>query len=91
MDSLLTNQTNHQNMSTSLSKKALFLSFASGFLSLSLEVIYIRLFGFYSGGLPQVFAFTLALFLLAIALGALYGKDICSKSRGGGATYYNNR
>lgn len=83
MDSLLTNQTNHQNMSTSLSKKALFLSFASGFLSLSLEVIYIRLFGFYSGGLPQVFAFTLALFLLAIALGALYGKDICSKSRGG--------
>lgn len=63
-----------------LSKQALFLSFASGFLSLSLEVIYIRLFGFYSGGLPQVFAFTLAMFLLAIAFGALYGKDICRQA-----------
>lgn len=58
---------------------AIVLSFLSGFLSLALEVIWIRLFGFFSGGLPQVFAFTLALFLMGIAIGSLIGKDICKK------------
>lgn len=61
----------------SITKLAIILSFLSGFLSLALEVIWIRLFGFFSGGLPQVFAFTLALFLIGIAIGSLVGKDIC--------------
>lgn len=61
----------------SMTKLAIILSFLSGFLSLALEVIWIRLFGFFSGGLPQVFAFTLAIFLLGIAIGSLVGKDIC--------------
>lgn len=61
----------------SMTKLAITLSFLSGFLSLALEVIWIRLFGFFSGGLPQVFAFTLALFLIGISIGSLVGKDIC--------------
>lgn len=64
----------------SLTKKAIILSFLSGFLSLSIEVIWIRLFGFFSGGLPQVFSVTLALFLFGIAIGALFGKRICQET-----------
>lgn len=66
-------------MKLATTQLAIILSFLSGFLSLALEVIWIRLFGFFSGGLPQVFSCTLALFLMGIAIGALIGKDICKK------------
>ena len=46
-----------------ITKKAIILSFLSGFLSLGLEVIWIRLFSFYGATLPQIFSLTLALFL----------------------------
>lgn len=62
-------------------KKAIILSFLGGFLSLSLEVIYIRLFSFRLWGIPQSFSLVLALFLLGIAFGALVGKQICQSGK----------
>ncbi|MBN6074768.1 fused MFS/spermidine synthase [Aggregatibacter actinomycetemcomitans] len=65
-----------------ITKKAIILSFLSGFLSLGLEVIWIRLFGFYGLSLPQIFSLTLALFLLGIACGSLIGKRLCQSEKG---------
>ena len=48
---------------TKMTKKAMLLSFLGGFLSLSIEVIWIRLFSFQTGSLPQAVSVTLALFL----------------------------
>ncbi len=62
-------------------RKAVVLSFAGGFLSLSLEVIWIRLFSFYSSSMPQAFSIILALFLLGIAFGSLIGKKVCQSGR----------
>ncbi len=70
------------NQSNQIAKKAILLSFLSGFLSLGLEVIWIRLFGFFTGGLPQAFSITLALFLLGIAIGSLIGKQVCQEGKG---------
>ncbi|WP_233114733.1 hypothetical protein [Aggregatibacter actinomycetemcomitans] len=64
-----------------ITKKAIILSFLSGFLSLGLEVIWIRLFGFYGISLPQIFSLTLALFLLGIACGSLIGKRLCQSEK----------
>lgn len=52
-------------------------SFFSGFLSLSQEIIWMRLISFVGMSVPQTFSYTLALFLLGIALGAQVGKNIC--------------
>ena len=65
-----------------ITKKAIILSFLSGFLSLGLEVIWIRLFSFYGSTLPQIFSLTLALFLLGIACGSLVGKKLCQSGKG---------
>lgn len=65
-----------------ITKKAMLLSFLSGFLSLGLEVIWIRLFSFYGITLPQIFSLTLALFLLGIACGSLIGKNLCQSGKG---------
>ena len=54
-------------------------SFFSGFLSLSQEIIWMRLISFVGMSVPQTFSYTLALFLLGIALGAQAGKNICKK------------
>lgn len=62
-------------------KKAILLSFLGGFLSLGIEVIWIRLFSFSAFSIPQAFSFTLALFLLGIAFGALIGKNICQEGK----------
>jgi len=64
-----------------ITKKAIILSFLSGFLSLGLEVIWIRLFSFYGASLPQIFSLTLALFLLGIACGSLIGKNLCQSGK----------
>lgn len=52
-------------------------SFFSGFLSLSQEIIWMRLISFVGMSVPQTFSYTLALFLFGIALGAQAGKHIC--------------
>lgn len=54
-------------------------SFFSGFLSLSQEIIWMRITSFVGMSVPQTFAYTLALFLLGIALGAQVGKNICKR------------
>jgi predicted membrane-bound spermidine synthase len=56
------------------------LSFLTGFLSLSQEIIWVRWVGFGHGGMPQSFSLVLAVFLVGIALGALLGKRRCAKS-----------
>lgn len=57
------------------------LAFAGGFLSLSLEVIWVRMVSFAAHSVPQAFSYTLALFLLGIAVGAQRGKAICSRGQ----------
>lgn len=56
---------------------ARFISFWTGFCSLSLEIAWVRLYGYANSSTPQAFAFVLAIFLLGIAAGAQVGKRIC--------------
>lgn len=56
------------------------ISFFSGFLSLAQEIIWMRLISFAGMSVPQTFSYTLAFFLLGIAVGAQIGKSICSKN-----------
>ncbi len=56
-----------------------FLSFSTGFLSLSQEILWIRLASFAYKGVPHVFAFTLGMYLLGIMLGAAVGKLYCRR------------
>ena len=62
-------------------RAACFLAFCTGFLSLSMEILWIRLFAFSNHSMPQAFAFVLATFLVGIALGAYVGKLFCKSSR----------
>lgn len=57
------------------------LAFWTGFLSLSQEILWVRLIGFTYHGNPLTFGFVLGLFLLGIALGAALGKRYCGGSR----------
>jgi hypothetical protein len=54
------------------------LSFCVGLLSLSQEIIWVRVVGFAMRGLPIAFAFVLLLFLVGIALGAAIGRWLCT-------------
>ena len=56
------------------------LSLAVGFLSLSQEILWVRLASFAYSGLPQVFSFVLANYLIGIAFGAMIGKWFCERS-----------
>lgn len=56
------------------------LSLSVGFLSLSQEILWVRLGSFTYGGLPQIFSFVLACYLIGIAVGAHFGKQLCAKS-----------
>lgn len=56
---------------------ARFISFWTGFCSLSLEIVWVRLYGYANQSTPQAFAYVLALYLLGIALGAQVGKRVC--------------
>ncbi len=60
---------------------ARFLAFSIGFLSLSLEILWIRLSSFTNHSLPQSFAFVLVFYLGGIALGAQAGRVLCDYSR----------
>lgn len=55
------------------------LAFCTGFISLSLEILWIRLFSFANQTKPQAFAFVLAAYLIGIAFGALLGKQFCKR------------
>lgn len=56
-------------------------SFLSGFLCLAVEIIWIRLISFAGMGAPQAFSYTLGMFLVGIAFGALLGREICRSAK----------
>lgn len=56
---------------------AIFLSFSVGFLSLSQEILWVRLLGFLSQGVPYILSIVLSCFLLGVAGGAVLGKKLC--------------
>jgi hypothetical protein len=56
------------------------LSLWIGFLSLSEEILWVRVLGFSYETLPFAFSFVLACYLVGIALGAAYGKRLCARS-----------
>jgi spermidine synthase len=58
------------------------LSFASGFLALSYEIIWFRLLAFLFKDRAEVFAVMLGMFLIGIAAGALLAGRICRKTGG---------
>lgn len=59
---------------------ACLLSFFIGFLSLSIEILWVRIFSFANFSLPQAFAFVLTLYLVGIAIGSHIGKRYCTES-----------
>jgi spermidine synthase len=59
---------------------AAILAFSTGFLSLSQEILWVRIFSFANHSLPQAFASVLMIYLLGIALGAYIGKKLCLHS-----------
>lgn len=54
-----------------------FIAFFSGFLSLGLEILWMRLISFAGMSVPQAFSYTLAMFLFGIACGAQIGRLLC--------------
>ena len=57
------------------------LAFLTGFLSLGLEILWVRLFSFANHSLPQAFAFVLMCYLVGIALGAQIGRKCCNSAK----------
>lgn len=57
------------------------LSLLIGFLSLSEEILWVRVVGFTYYSLPPAFSFVLACYLVGIAVGAAYGKRLCARSQ----------
>ena len=55
------------------------LSFLAGFLSLSQEILWVKIIGFIYFSTPKAFAFVLTLYLIGIAIGAMIGKIFCQK------------
>ncbi|WP_437882496.1 fused MFS/spermidine synthase [Pseudomonas sp. LRF_L74] len=49
-----------------------------GFLSLAEEILWVRIFSFFTYGVPQAFSFVLSFFLLGVGVGALFGRRMCS-------------
>ena len=59
------------------SQKAALLSFFCGFLSLGMEIAWVRLISFSHHSVPQAFSFVLIAYLFGIAIGASKGKKLC--------------
>ncbi len=57
----------------------LFISLLVGYVSLSQEILWIRLISFATGGKATVFSLVLGFFLIGIALGSLKANQICEK------------
>ena len=59
---------------------AALLSFGVGLLSLSQEILWMRMLGFAQQGHPQVFGLVLGAFLLGVSAGAFWGKGLCQRT-----------
>lgn len=64
-----------------MTRLAWFLSFCTGFISLSEEIIWVRIVSFSFESTPRAFALVLTAFLGGIALGALLGKHLSEKQK----------
>ncbi len=62
----------------------LFFAAATGYVSLSQEMLWMRLVSYMTGGRPSVFAHVLGFFLVGVALGAFYGEKLCERRFAGG-------
>jgi spermidine synthase len=60
----------------------LFFAAATGYISLSQEMVWMRAVSYMTGGEPTVFAHVLGFFLLGVAGGALFGEKLCDKRPG---------
>ncbi|MDT5003359.1 MAG: spermidine synthase [Mycobacterium sp.] len=59
---------------------ALLLSALCGYIALSYEILWYRVYAFASGGVAQAFALLLGCYLLGIALGSLVSRRFCRES-----------
>lgn len=59
----------------------LLLSGMVGYISLSQEIIWVKIISYASGGTPDVFAYILTFFLFGIAYGSLVAKKLCETDR----------
>jgi spermidine synthase len=59
---------------------ALVVATASGFIALSYEILWIRVYGFATEGEPQSFGFLLSAYLTGLALGALFARSYCQRT-----------
>jgi spermidine synthase len=55
------------------------LSFLVGYISLSQEILWVRIYGFTNHSLPQAFGMVVLCYLVGIAFGAEIGKRFCSR------------
>lgn len=64
-----------------MTRMARLAAFIIGFLSLSSELLWIRLVGYSLNSRPQAFSLVLGAFLTGIAIGALIGRAACNSGR----------
>ena len=57
-------------------------SFATGFVALAQEIIWVRIMMYHTGGRPEVFAYVLGSFLAGIAIGSWWTRNLCNKKIG---------
>jgi len=60
---------------------ALLLAAATGYVSLSQEILWTRAIAYASGGVPHVFGYILGFFLFGVAAGSLMGKRVSESGR----------
>ena len=61
------------------------LSAATGYVSLSQEILWMRVVSYWTGGRPTVFAHVLGVFLVGVAAGALFGERLCARQSPAGS------
>ncbi|MDA1094628.1 MAG: hypothetical protein O3A25_15330 [Acidobacteria bacterium] len=59
---------------------ALVVAALSGFIALSYEILWIRVYSFATEGAPQSFGFLLSAYLTGLALGALFARSYCQRT-----------
>ena len=57
-------------------------SFATGFVALAQEIIWVRIMMYHTGGRPEVFAYVLGSFLAGVAIGSWWTRNLCNKKIG---------
>ena len=69
----------------SMPPTALVLALLAGAVSLSQEIVWVRVLSFMTASRPETFGFTLGSFLIGIAVGAMIGKRVCASNKDGAA------